>query len=123
MPLVSFLSFLCSFRENTSQIVGFCPKLRGWRFPRLGNLGSATDLSLIYLPNELSHTAIYFHTDFFKRRPSITRTPRDLRPTTSDSNHVASGVSVNMPRAQTFAHGGKTPPVYGFQRSKVLAKG
>ena len=40
--LVQFLSFSCSFRQKSCQIIDFCPKFRSWR-PRLGNPGSVTD--------------------------------------------------------------------------------
>ena len=32
-PSVQFLSFSCSFRQKSWQIIGICPKLRGWRLP------------------------------------------------------------------------------------------
>ena len=38
---VQFLSFSGRFRQISYQIIGFCPKFRGWR-PRLGNPASAT---------------------------------------------------------------------------------
>ena len=35
---VQFLSFSCSFRQKSCQLIGFCSKFRGWR-PDLGNPG------------------------------------------------------------------------------------
>ena len=32
-PSVQFLSFSCSFRQNFCQIIGICPRRRGWRLP------------------------------------------------------------------------------------------
>ena len=46
---VQFVSFSCSFRQKYCQIIGFCPKLRNWRSPRLGNPGSATALTWTWL--------------------------------------------------------------------------
>ena len=44
LPFVRSLSFSCSFRQISCQIISFCPKFRGWH--PLGNPGSATDVDL-----------------------------------------------------------------------------
>ena len=42
-PLGPLFPILCSVQENLAKIMGWCPHLWGWR-PRLGNLGSVTEL-------------------------------------------------------------------------------
>ena len=53
---IQFLSFSCSFRQKSCQIIGFCAKLRGWR-PRLGNPGSTTAV-LCYFPSSMNFLII-----------------------------------------------------------------
>ena len=61
---VEFISFSCNFQQQCCQIIGFCPKYRGWRPPpppRLGIPGSATELSLFsnYVLIEAFKTAFH----------------------------------------------------------------
>ena len=50
LPPFNFLQFSCSFRQKCCKIIGFCPKIRGWRpLPSLGHPGPTTGLPIAHL--------------------------------------------------------------------------
>ena len=52
----NFFHFHAFYGKKLRQIIGFCPKLRGWR-PRLGNPGSTTAV-LCYFPTNMNFLII-----------------------------------------------------------------